>query len=102
MTYAKLALVCIISDLCLGSSAALAPSDVGAAEPYDIIDLHFEEGVTSRNRRGPRADAYGHEGRRIHSILDVCGRFDMPIPFKASVSDSSIAFERKAPSAPKG
>ena len=39
--YAKIGFVCVLSELILAANGMAQP---GVAEPYDIIDLHIEEG----------------------------------------------------------
>ena len=42
--YAKIGFVCVLSELILAANGMAQPGAVGVAEPYDIIDLHIEEG----------------------------------------------------------
>ena len=42
--YTKIVVVCVLSELVLAANCVAPPGAVGVAEPYDIIDLHIEEG----------------------------------------------------------
>ena len=57
MMRAKIIFFCFLYELCVGADSAAQLGDVGAAEPYDIIDLHIEEGAARWPRRDERVDA---------------------------------------------